>query len=83
MAPLNPIKVLPLIVVNSKTLTPGSKYHISNEGIFPYCSDLELLRWWVLAVRSLGLPGTAVVLVKGVPEGRFWREVVDRRLVLR
>lgn len=44
---------------------------------------LEVLRWRVLAVRSLGLPGSAVVLVNGIPEGRFWREVVDRRLVLR
>lgn len=39
-------------------------------------SDLELLRRWILAVSGLRLPGS-VVLVKGVPEGRFWREVVD------
>lgn len=64
-------------------LSPGSKYDMYNEGIFSYCSDLELVRWCILAVRRLGLPGSAVVLVKWVPEGRFWREVVDRRLVLR
>lgn len=40
-----------------------------------FCSELELLRLWVVAVRSLWLPRSAV-LVKGVPEGSFWREVV-------
>lgn len=75
--------LFPLIAVNIKILIPGSNNPNPNEEIFSYCSDLELLRWRVLAVRSLGLPGSAVVLVKGVPEGRFWWEGVDRRVVLR
>lgn len=58
-----------LIVVSRKIFISGSI--LDNEGMFSYCSDLELLGWKVLAVRSLGLPGSAVVLVKGVPEGRF------------
>lgn len=45
-------------------------------------SDLELLRWWVLAVRVVGLPGSTVVLVKGVPKGRFWGEVVGHLMLL-
>lgn len=47
-----------------------------------FCSDLELLRRWILAVRIVGLPGSTVVLVKGVPKRRFWREVVGHLMLL-